>query len=87
MLYPADIDDLEFRKILAEEGVQSAGGVGKFAGKMLRIGHMGNADQHTMISTIAAIERSLLKLNPNYSMGAGITAYLKCITGGQNNED
>jgi aspartate aminotransferase-like enzyme len=40
---------------LAEEGVMVGGGLAAYAGKMFRIGHMGNIDDHTVYSVIAAI--------------------------------
>lgn len=79
LVYPEGIDDAAFRKQLADEGVQAAGGVGKYAGKMLRIGHMGNADRHTMVSTIAALERTVKHFNANYNMGTAVTAYLQAM--------
>ena len=45
------VDDAEFRKTLAEEGAIVAG-AWAYAGKMFRIGHMGNIDIHDLISTI-----------------------------------
>lgn len=76
LLYPEGIEDTAFRTTLAQEGVQAAGGVGQYAGKMLRIGHMGNADLHTLISTLAALERSLKKYNHDYKLGVGVSAFL-----------
>ena len=59
VLYPEGIEDGEFRKVLAEEGVVVAGGLGAYAGKLFRLGHMGNIDKHVIASTLAAIERTL----------------------------
>lgn len=75
LIYPEGIDDLAFRTKLAEEGVQAAGGVGKYAGKMLRIGHMGNADTHTMVATIAALERTMKHFKSEFVLGSALTAY------------
>lgn len=79
LLYPAGIDDLAFRTKLAEEGVQAAGGVGQYAGKMLRVGHMGNADQHTMIATLAALERTMKHFQSDFELGRGVSAYLSAL--------
>ena len=76
-IYPEGIDDAEFRKILAEEGAVVAGGLGAYAGKMFRIGHMGNIDTHDMVGAITAIERTLYRMNKNIQLGAGITTLLK----------
>ncbi len=75
-IYPEGIDDLEFRKTLAEEGAVVAGGLGAYAGKMFRIGHMGNVDVHDLVGAITAIERTMDRLNPNYEVGKGITTLL-----------
>ena len=76
-IYPEGIDDAEFRKILAEEGAVVAGGLAAYAGKMFRLGHMGNIDTHDMVSAISAIERTLYRMNKNIELGAGITTLLK----------
>lgn len=76
-IYPEGIDDVEFRKILAEEGAVVAGGLAAYAGKMCRIGHMGNIDTHDMVSAISAIERTLYRMGKNNELGAGITTLLK----------
>ncbi|MDI9370784.1 MAG: alanine--glyoxylate aminotransferase family protein, partial [Synergistota bacterium] len=46
--YPegSGIEDAKFREILAEEGAQTAGCLGAFAGRGFRMGHMGNIDKH-----------------------------------------
>lgn len=77
LLYPEGIDDLAFRTKLAQEGVQAAGGVGKYAGKMLRIGHMGNVDVHTLVATLAALERTMISFNPNIKPGSALAAFSK----------
>lgn len=71
-LYMDGIDDVEFRNILAEEGVVAAGGLGDYAGKMFRLGHMGNIDIHDMVSTIAAIERALYRIGVEVELGRGV---------------
>jgi aspartate aminotransferase-like enzyme len=77
VLYPEGIDDALFRKTLAEEGAVVAGGLGAYAGKMFRIGHMGNIDDHTVYSVIAAIERTLIKLGYKYEKGIGLKTLLE----------
>lgn len=80
LLYPDGIDDLAFRTRLAQEGVQAAGGVGQYAGKMLRIGHMGNADRHTLVATLAALERTLKHFRPEFELGTAISTFLIRLT-------
>jgi len=77
ILYPEGVNDIEFRKVLADEGVMVAGGLAAYAGKMFRLGHMGNIDDHTVYSTIAAIERTLIKLGYKYEKGIGLKTLLE----------
>lgn len=73
VLYMDGIDDGEFRKVLAEEGAVVAGGLGAYAGKMFRLGHMGNIDTHFLVSTMSAIERTLHRLGKKDVLGKGIS--------------
>ncbi len=77
VLYPEGINDAEFRKIMAEEGVMVAGGLAAYAGKLFRLGHMGNIDDHTVYSAIATIERTLIKLGYKYEKGIGLKTLLE----------
>jgi len=77
VLYPEGINDAQFRKVLAEEGAVVAGGLAAYAGKMFRIGHMGNIDDHTVYSAIAAIERTLIRLGHKYEVGIGLKTLLE----------
>jgi len=72
VIYMEGIEDGEFRKVLAEEGVAVAGGLGPYAGKMFRLGHMGNIDTHYLVSTISAIERTLYRLGKKDILGKGV---------------
>ncbi|WFA09137.1 alanine--glyoxylate aminotransferase family protein [Tissierella sp. Yu-01] len=73
VLYPEGVNDLNFRTILAEEGAQVAGGLAAYAGKMFRIGHMGNIDTLDMIGAISAIERTLYRMGIDV-LGKGVAA-------------
>ena len=77
VLYMEGINDAEFRSTMAEEGVVVAGGLASFAGKMFRLGHMGNIDKHDLVSTISAIERTLYKLGFKDSLGKGAAVLMK----------
>lgn len=77
VLYPEGINDADFRKVLAEEGAMVAGGLGAYAGKLFRIGHMGNIDEHTVYSVIAAIERTLIRLGYDYEKGIGLKTLIE----------
>ncbi len=76
VLYPAGVDDAQFRSFLYEEGVVVGGGLAAYAGKMFRIGHMGNVDENDMTAVLGAIERTLHRMGKLSRMGAGVGAYL-----------
>ncbi len=73
-LYPkgSNIDDAAFRKVLAEEGAQTAGCLGAYAGKGFRMGHMGNVDKHVLVSAIAAVERACVKCGYAIEFGKAV---------------
>lgn len=77
VLYMDGVDDGEFRKILGEEGAIVAGGLGAYAGKMFRFGHMGNIDEHYLVSVMGAIERTLLRLGVDFEVGSGVGTLLE----------
>lgn len=72
LIYPQGINDIEFRGELARQGVVAAGGLGPYAGKMFRLGHMGNIDMHDLVSTIAAVERASIKCGMEVLPGTGL---------------
>jgi aspartate aminotransferase-like enzyme len=55
-----------------DEGIVVAGGLAAYAGKMFRLGHMGNLDMHDLVSVIATIERALYKSGKNVAFGTGV---------------
>jgi aspartate aminotransferase-like enzyme len=77
VLYYDGLDDVEFRKELAVEGVVVAGGLGEYAGKLFRLGHMGNIDMHTVTATLSAIERVVCKSNKNIKYGDIVGVFLQ----------
>jgi aspartate aminotransferase-like enzyme len=76
-LYPAGIDDAQFRAAMWREGVVVAGALGAYAGKAFRIGHMGNITVNDMVQMLAAVERSLAAGGANIKFGQGVGAYLQ----------
>jgi aspartate aminotransferase-like enzyme len=72
--YPeySNIVDANFRTILAEEGVQSAGCLAEYAGKGFRLGHMGNIDKHVLVSSIAAVERACYRCGYEIEFGKAV---------------
>lgn len=75
VIYPEGIEDALFRSTLAKEGVVVAGGIGQTAGKLFRLGHMGNIDSHIIISTLSAIERTLFQLGRDVTYGTAVKVY------------
>ncbi|KDR96299.1 pyridoxal-phosphate-dependent aminotransferase family protein [Peptoclostridium litorale] len=72
IIYMDGVDDAQFRNILMEEGIIVAGGLAAYAGKMFRLGHMGNIDTHDMVSTVATIERALHRVGKHDDMGKAV---------------
>ena len=72
LIYPDGINDADFRSKLYEEGVMVAGGLGAYAGKMFRLGHMGNIDMHDLVSVVSAVERTMIRLGAGVEPGKGV---------------
>ncbi|MDW7671825.1 MAG: alanine--glyoxylate aminotransferase family protein [Bacillota bacterium] len=81
LVYPEGMDDVQFRSVLAEEGVVVAGGLGAYAGKMFRLGHMGNIDMHDLVSVIAAVERALHRVGQPVELGHAVGILMKQLMG------
>ena len=81
VLYMDGVDDVTFRNLVQEEGIIVAGGLAAYAGKMFRIGHMGNVDTHDLVSSVAAIERTLYRMGimKKEELGKGVAALLQGI--------
>jgi aspartate aminotransferase-like enzyme len=58
--YPPGVDDAKFRKALAhDKGVVIAGGFGPFAGKVFRVGCMGQINEGLVQRTLTAIDETM----------------------------
>ncbi len=79
VVYPEGIDDVTFRKYLAEEGIVVADGIGATNGKLFRLGHMGNIDKHVLVSTLAAIERALYRCGYPVEFGKSVGTFSKML--------
>ncbi len=78
LIYPAGIDDAKFRSTLMEEGIIVAAGLAAYAGKMFRIGHMGNVDINDMVAALSVVERALSKLTGKTDcLGKGVGVYMQ----------
>jgi aspartate aminotransferase-like enzyme len=74
VVYPQGIEDLSFREKLYENGVLVSAGKGVLAGKLFRLGHMGNITENEVVATMSIIEKTLSEFNYNFELGSGIGA-------------
>lgn len=73
--YLPNIDDKKFRELLREQyHVVIAGGMGKLKGAMFRVGVMGTVSRFEILTTISAIESTLLDLGRKFEYGVGARA-------------
>ena len=72
--YPPGIEDQRFRSLLDENGVVVAGGLAGLAGKVFRLGHMGNLSNAQIAFALGALEKTLAALGANFEDGAGVGA-------------
>ncbi|MEM2111934.1 MAG: hypothetical protein QXX08_08680, partial [Candidatus Bathyarchaeia archaeon] len=80
VVYPQGVDDKLFRGTLANEfNITVAGGLGPLAGKIFRVGHMGNVSPNDILATIGAIETTLAKMGVPLEAGRGSAAAQKVI--------
>lgn len=70
--YQEGIEDKSFRSTLAENGVIVAGGLGEVAGKVFRMGHMGNLSLSQVDFAVNALETTLLSLGYDFKPRTGI---------------
>lgn len=72
--YPQGIEDQAFRKTFSQNGVVVAGGLGETAGKVFRMGHMGNLSLSQVYFALDALERTLGSLGFGFKPGSGLKA-------------
>lgn len=80
LVYPEGLADGEFRSALYDEGMTVAGGLGPYAGKMFRLGHMGNIDSNDEVAALGIIERALARCGADVAMGSSIGVYMREMT-------
>jgi aspartate aminotransferase-like enzyme len=78
-VYPSGVRDGIFRSTLFTNGVVVAGGLGPLAGKVFRIGHMGNLSFSQVEFAVAAIEKTLTSLAYLFELGCGVDAVKKSL--------
>jgi alanine-glyoxylate transaminase / serine-glyoxylate transaminase / serine-pyruvate transaminase len=76
---PAGVDDGALRKyLLAEHGIEIGGGLGPLAGKVWRIGLMGeSARQENVLAVLAALEQGMARQGKGPKPGAAVSAALE----------
>jgi aspartate aminotransferase-like enzyme len=77
--YPKGVEDQSFRKTYAENGVIVAGGLGETAGKVFRMGHMGNLSVSQVLFALDALERTLSSIGYSFEPGSGLEAARKIL--------
>jgi aspartate aminotransferase-like enzyme len=74
---PSGVEVKALRKQLREKyGVDVAGGQGKLADKIFRIGHLGYITPPDLMVTFAALEKALIELGVSIQSGSGVTALI-----------
>jgi aspartate aminotransferase-like enzyme len=72
--YPEGVEDKSFRTTYYENGIVVAGGLGETAGKVFRMGHMGNLSASQVHFALDALERTLSVLGYKFEEGSGLQA-------------
>jgi aspartate aminotransferase-like enzyme len=79
---PQGLDVNALRKVIdTRYGVVIAGGQGKMAGKMVRVGHLGAVAEGDVVQVIWAIEQALEELDVAPADGRGVSAVTASIQG------
>jgi aspartate aminotransferase-like enzyme len=78
--YPQGIEDKRFRSLYYENGVVVAGGLGETAGKVFRMGHMGNLSSSQIHFALVALEKTLGSLGYKFEPGSSSRA-VKAVLG------
>ena len=73
--YPDGIMDASFRSTYLNNGIVVAGGLGPLAGKVFRMGHMGNLSRNQAEFAVSALESTLDNLNVPFEPRAGLEAF------------
>src|ERR1035437_4201202 len=81
-LPPPGLDVAALRNLLNEKyGVVIAGGQGKMAGKMIRVGHLGAIAEGDVVQVLWAIEQALEELDIAPAEGRGVAAVTASLQG------
>jgi aspartate aminotransferase-like enzyme len=72
--YPPGVEDKRFRGLFYENGVVVAGGLGPTAGRVFRMGHMGNLSAPQVYFALGALESTLGTLGQQFEPGSSVRA-------------
>lgn len=72
--YPRGVEDKRFRTVYYENGVVVAGGLAETAGKVFRMGHMGNLSSSQVYFALDALEKTLETLGYKFEKGSSSRA-------------
>ena len=75
-----DIDPEAIRKIARSEfNVALAGGLGPFAGKVFRIGHLGSLNEPMILGCLAGVEATFHRMGIKFTAG-GVNAAIEALS-------
>ncbi|NLT95232.1 MAG: alanine--glyoxylate aminotransferase family protein [Clostridia bacterium] len=77
ILYPEGVDDITFRKLLADKGMIVAGALGSLAGKAFRIGHMGNVTGEMFVKAITLVGETLKEMGFEADIDGAVAQFKK----------
>jgi len=66
----ADVVDVAFRRYNLSLG----GGLGRMAGKLFRIGHMGDLNELMVLGALAGVEMAMRDVGMDIALGSGVAA-------------
>lgn len=69
--YPEGVEDKRFRKLYYQNGVVVAGGLAGTAGRVFRMGHMGNLSSSQILFALDALEATLKACGHDGKLGGG----------------
>ncbi|MGI6226583.1 MAG: pyridoxal-phosphate-dependent aminotransferase family protein [Peptococcales bacterium] len=81
VLYPEGVDDVQFRKSLADKGMVVAGALASLAGKAFRIGHMGNVTEEMFVKAITFVGETLQEMGLEADVSSAVAEFKKVYQG------
>ncbi len=77
---PENVEFKRFNSVIKQKyGITVAGGQGHLKGKIFRISHLGYYDELDMMTMMAALERTLVEVGADITVGAGLAAAQKVL--------